>query len=104
MKTLDPITLEVLRSRLDAILDEASATLERTAISPVVTESKDYSCTLLDGHGRVITGVGQVVYHFGAAAHAVRSTIALHGDTSVLATCSSPTTRTTAGGCTPRTS
>jgi N-methylhydantoinase B len=41
MKVLDPISLEVLRSRLDAILEEASATLERTAISPVVTESKD---------------------------------------------------------------
>src|SRR5579863_8299831 len=79
MKTLDPITLEVLRSRLDAVLEEASAALERTAISPVVTESKDYSCTLLDGDGRVITGVGQVVFHFGAAAHAVQSTIALHG-------------------------
>ncbi len=81
MKVLDPISLEVLRSRLDAVLEEASATLERTAISPVVTESKDYSCTLLDADGRVITGVGQVVYHFGAAAHAVRSTIALHEGT-----------------------
>jgi N-methylhydantoinase B len=81
MKVLDPISLEVLRSRLDAVLEEASAALERTAISPVVTESKDYSCTLLDADGRVITGVGQVVYHFGAAAHAVRSTIALHGET-----------------------
>lgn len=81
MKTHDPISLEVLRSRLDAILDEASATLQRTAISPVVTESKDYSCTLLDGEGRLVTGVGQVVYHFGAASHAVRSTIALHGAT-----------------------
>jgi len=81
MKTLDPISLEVLRSRLDAILEEASATLERTAISPVVTESKDYSCTLLDADGHVITGVGQVVFHFGAASHAVQSTIALHGET-----------------------
>jgi N-methylhydantoinase B len=81
MKTLDPISLEVLRSRLDAILEEASATLVRTAISPVVTESKDYSCTLLDADGHVVDGVGQVVFHFGAAAHAVQSTIALHGDT-----------------------
>jgi N-methylhydantoinase B len=81
VRTVDPISLEVLRSRLDAILEEASATLVRTAISPVVTESKDYSCTLLDSDGRVITGVGQVVFHFGAAAHAVQSTIALHGGT-----------------------
>ena len=43
MKTIDPITLEVLRSRLEAIGEEAGAALSRTAISPVVTESKDYS-------------------------------------------------------------
>ena len=40
MKTVDPISLEVLRSRLEAIGEQASATLERTAISPVVTESR----------------------------------------------------------------
>jgi N-methylhydantoinase B len=77
---VDPISLEVLRSRLEAILAETAATLERTAISPVVTESKDYSCTLLDAEGRLIAGTGQVVYHFGAAAHAVRSTLARHGE------------------------
>ena len=81
MKTVDPITLEVLRSRLEAIGEEAGATLSRTAISPVVTESKDYSCTLLDAEGRVVVGAGQIEFHFGAAAHAVRSTIDLHRET-----------------------
>ncbi len=80
MKTIDPITLEVLRSRLEAIGDEAAAALERTAISPVVTESKDYSCTILDAEGRLIIGAGQIQFHFGAAAHAVRSTMARYGD------------------------
>lgn len=77
---IDPITLEVLRSRLEAIGDEAAAALERTAISPVVTESKDYSCTILDGKGRLIIGAGQIQFHFGAAAHAVRSTMARYGE------------------------
>lgn len=77
---IDPISLEVLRSRLEAIGDEAAAALERTAISPVVTESKDYSCTILDGHGRLMIGAGQIQFHFGAAAHAVRSTMARYGD------------------------
>ncbi len=79
-KVMDPITLEVLRSRLEAIGDEAAAALERTAISPVVTESKDYSCTILDGEGRLIIGAGQIQFHFGAAAHAVRSTMARYGE------------------------
>jgi N-methylhydantoinase B len=78
---LDPISLEVLRTRLDAISDEAAVTIERTAISPVVTESKDYSATILDGEGNLVTGGGRIEYHFGAAMNAVRSTIARHGDT-----------------------
>ena len=77
---MDPVNLEVLRSRLEAIGDEAAAALERTAISPVVTESKDYSCTILDGQGRLIIGAGQIQFHFGAAAHAVRSTMTRYGD------------------------
>ncbi|TMK65699.1 MAG: hydantoinase B/oxoprolinase family protein [Actinobacteria bacterium] len=78
-EALDPITLEVLRSRLEAIGEEAGAALSRTAISPIVTESKAYSCTLLDGQGRVVIGAGQIDFHFGAAGHAVQSTIELHG-------------------------
>ena len=79
--TVDPITLEVLRTRLEAISDESAMTIERTAISPVVTESKDYSATLLDGAGNLISGGGRIEYHFGAAQHAVRSTIERHGAT-----------------------
>ncbi|MGE0387662.1 MAG: hydantoinase B/oxoprolinase family protein [Gammaproteobacteria bacterium] len=77
---IDPIDLEVFRSRLEAIGAEAAAAVEHTAISPVVTESKDFSCTLLDADGRLILGTGHIEFHFGAAAHAVRSTIARHGN------------------------
>jgi len=80
MTAVDPITLEVLRNRLEAIGEEAAAALERTAISPVVTESKDYSCTLLDGAGRLVIGAGQIQFHFRAASHAVQSTMARFGD------------------------
>jgi N-methylhydantoinase B len=80
---VDPISLEVLRARLDAISDESATTIERTAISPVVTESKDYSATILDADGNLVTGGGRIEYHFGAAMNAVRSTIARHGDTIV---------------------
>ena len=48
----DPITVEVLRSRLEAIGREAGLAVERTAISPVVSETKDYSVTISEA-GRV---------------------------------------------------
>ena len=55
---LDPIAPEILRTRLEAIGQEAGAAVEQTAISPVVTESKDYSVTICDPRGSVICGAG----------------------------------------------
>ncbi|HMG40536.1 MAG TPA: hydantoinase B/oxoprolinase family protein [Acidimicrobiales bacterium] len=82
MNTLiDPIDLEVLRTRLEAIGEQAAAAVEHTAISPVVTEAKDYSFTLLDADGGLIIGSGQIEFHFGAASYAVKSTIERHGPT-----------------------
>lgn len=75
---LDLVDLEVLRSRLESVAEQAASAVEHTAISPTVTESKDYSVTLLDADGGLIVGTGVVQFHFGAAAHAVRSTIARH--------------------------
>lgn len=78
---VDPIVPELLRSRLEAIGQEAGAAVQQTAISPIVTESKDYSVTILDARGSVISATGLISMHFGAAMHAVRSTIAVHGET-----------------------
>ena len=76
----DPIDLEVLRSRLESIGDQACRAVEQTAISPNVTEAKDYSVTLLDAAGALIIGSGPVIYHYGAAVNAVRSTVARYGE------------------------
>jgi N-methylhydantoinase B len=81
VKVTDPIELEVLRTRLEAVGEQAAAAVEHTAISPTVTEAKDYSVTLLDAAGGLVVGTGQVLFHFHAASHAVRSTIDRHGGT-----------------------
>lgn len=52
MHQYDPITLQILWSRLIATVDEASATLVRTSFSTVVRESNDFACVLLDAGGR----------------------------------------------------
>ncbi len=51
MREIDLITLEILWSRLIAIVDEASATLVRTSFSTIVRESNDFACVLLDAEG-----------------------------------------------------
>jgi N-methylhydantoinase B len=76
----DPIALEVLRARLESVAEQAALAIEHTAVSPAVTESKDYSVTLMDADGRLVVGAGTVLYHFAAASHSVRATIVRHGD------------------------
>ena len=77
----DAIASEVLRSRLEAIGREAGIAVERTAISPVVSETKDYSVTLLDPDGSLLVGTGYITGHFGGSVHAVRSTLEVHQST-----------------------
>jgi N-methylhydantoinase B len=50
----DPVTLEVLWSRLIAIVEEAEATLVRTSYSTTVGEADDHAAAILDRHGRII--------------------------------------------------
>ena len=51
MQEYDPITLEILWSRLIAIANETAATLVRTSFSTIVRESNDYACVLMDAEG-----------------------------------------------------
>lgn len=52
--TFDPVTLEILWSRLTSIADEAAAGLVRTAFSTIVRESNDYATVLMDRDGNSI--------------------------------------------------
>ncbi len=52
--SLDPISIEILWTRLVSVVDEAALTLHRTSFSTVVRESHDYTCMLLDANGRAV--------------------------------------------------
>ncbi|HEV7268969.1 MAG TPA: hydantoinase B/oxoprolinase family protein [Falsiroseomonas sp.] len=47
----DPVTLQILWSRLISIADEAAAALLRTSFSTIVRESNDYATVLMDAQG-----------------------------------------------------
>jgi N-methylhydantoinase B len=51
---MDPITLEVIKNALSSVADEMALVLMRSAYSPVVRDSMDYSTALCDRHGQVI--------------------------------------------------
>jgi N-methylhydantoinase B len=63
---VDPVTLAVVRSALDSIADEMAATVMRTARSPIVRDVLDYSVTLCDRQGRILTQAKTVALHLGA--------------------------------------
>ena len=48
--TIDPISLEILWTRLVSLVDEAAATLVRTSFSTIVRESNDFATVLMDGN------------------------------------------------------
>lgn len=51
---MDAATLTMSWNKLLTIVDEAQATLLRTAFSRIVTEAWDFSCALFDTHGEMI--------------------------------------------------
>lgn len=50
----DPVSLEILWSRLVSIADECWATIWRTAFSTIIGEAQDFGCELLDAEGQTL--------------------------------------------------
>jgi len=63
---IDPILLEVLRNRLDAIADEMELTLLKSAASPIVKEGLDASAALFNAHGETVAQAAAIPIHLGA--------------------------------------
>jgi len=79
---VDPITLEVVKNALASTADEMALVIMRSAYSPVVRDTMDYSTALCDRNGRVVaqgltlavqlgtfpTVMGYVLEEFGSSA------------------------------------
>jgi N-methylhydantoinase B len=70
---LDPITLAVVKSALDAIVDEMAYTVIRTARSEIIKDVMDYSAALCDGQGRMVAQAKTIAQHLGAVPDAMAS-------------------------------
>ncbi len=62
---VDPITLEVLRGRFDAVTEEMQLALIRASYSPIVTEGKDATSAIFDYQGRTIAQPSAEPVHLG---------------------------------------
>ena len=54
METFDPVSLEIMWSRLLNIAEEMWTTTLRTAVSTIIASANDFGCEVLDAHGRSI--------------------------------------------------
>lgn len=80
---IDPVTLEVVRMRLEAIVEEMGATMLRTAHSTIFYESRDFSVALLDASGELVAMGQYIPHHQGGMQAALRSILEEKGPASM---------------------
>jgi N-methylhydantoinase B len=71
-KALDPITLEVVRNKLDDIADEMEITLLKSSHSAIVKEALDASAAIFDARGQQVAQAAAAPIHLGMIIPAVR--------------------------------
>ena len=69
----DPVAIEVLRGRLQAIADEMEFVLLKSSYSSIVTEALDATCAVFDRQGRTIAQACAIPVHHGVLTELGRS-------------------------------
>ena len=69
---LDPITVEVVRNKLDSIANEMQSSLLRSSFSPIVKEGLDASASLFLPDGTAIAQSTSIAIHLGTLIPAVQ--------------------------------
>ena len=77
MRTIDPVTLAVLKGRLEQVADEMDATLYRSAFNPIIAEARDACHGLYHAEtgATLVQGTKGLPIFVGAMAFAVRAVI-----------------------------
>jgi len=76
---IDPIAVEVIRGFLETVADEMSLTMKRTAVTPIFSESSDYSCAVMDARSRLMAQAlrtASLPVHMGAMKFSVEAVMA----------------------------
>lgn len=62
----DPVTIEILGSRLAAVAERMGVVLVRSAFSPNIKERKDCSTAIFDAEGRLLAQAEHIPLHLGS--------------------------------------
>lgn len=73
MSLVDPITLALVRNRLDHIARQMGWVMVHTSRSPIFNQSHDFSCFITDAAGTLVTQADGIPIHTGGGGFAVRA-------------------------------
>jgi len=74
----DPVTVEVLRHKLEGVANEMESTLLRSSFSPIVKEGLDASASLFTIHGETLAQAVAIPIHLATLIPIVRKVIATY--------------------------
>ena len=75
-ESIDSVTLEVFRNKLESIAEEMGKVLIQSAYSPNIKERQDCSTALFDADGRMVAQAEHIPVHLGAMPDAVAAVTA----------------------------
>lgn len=80
LKEIDPVTLEIVRGKLLAGVDEMGIVIARTSMSPVIYEVLDFACGILDTKAQLIAQTNGITLFTGTFSFQLRAILKKFGD------------------------
>ncbi|AHF76598.1 Putative 5-oxoprolinase (ATP-hydrolyzing) [Sodalis praecaptivus] len=77
---INPLTLSVVRHKLQAIAEEMAETMTHTCFSPILNQNQDFSTVIADADGSTIAQAERVPIHMGAMSWALKEMLRRFGD------------------------
>ncbi len=72
-QTVNPLTLAVIRHKLQAIAEEMVETMTHTCFSPILNQNQDFSSVILDRIANTVAQAERVPIHMGAMSWAIKA-------------------------------
>ncbi|MCJ7792340.1 MAG: hydantoinase B/oxoprolinase family protein [Dehalococcoidia bacterium] len=77
---IEPYLMVILARRFEAITNEMTNTVLRSARSGIVSSARDFSCSVTDAKGRIISVADGIPVHVAASGLIAKSMVELHDD------------------------
>ena len=78
--SVDPVSLQVFKSKFESVAEEMGVALQRTAYSPNIKERRDFSCAVFDPQGNMVAQAADIPVHLGAMPASVKAALEVFPD------------------------